>query len=145
MDQASQNRTSSQPANSRFKSQESEKHYTAGAVKGGQIQGGKNRDNGHWAKVSQMVDRVAAAKKAGKIAVETGQVYTISTPESCSQGGKTQGNREVENGHFAKIRPKGLHTRWHVTGTTTKSGTWVEPKPNPKCSFCIAEGLITYV
>jgi hypothetical protein len=87
---------------------------TEDARKGGNVQGAKNRDNGHWARVSQLSDRVAAAKKAGKIAVETGQVYEIQNHEASVRGGKTQGNNAKESGQWDVVRPYGLHIRHHV-------------------------------
>jgi hypothetical protein len=112
------------------------------ARKGGNVQGPKNRDSGHWARVSQLSDRVAAAEKAGAIAVETGQIYEIRSYEASVRGGKTQGKIAVDTGHWEKVAPRGLHVRWHLKGSTAKDGTWVDPKPNPRCDLCIQEGLI---
>jgi hypothetical protein len=128
-----------------FKSEETRASHALGASRGGKIAGTKNRANGHWARISQMVDRVAAAEKAGQIAVESGQVYEIQNHEASVRGGKTQGKIAVQSGQWEMVRPLGLHNRWHVTGTTSKNGNWIEAKPSPKCSFCIAKGLIKYV
>jgi hypothetical protein len=98
------------------------------ASKGGTIVGRKNVESGHWAKVSQMADRVEAAKKAGKIAVETGQIFEIWSLEASQRGGKTQGNNAVESGQWDNVRPFGLHVRWHVKNLRTTDSKF--------CHFC---------
>jgi hypothetical protein len=84
-------------------------------------------------------------REQGADNVKSGWLDKIRTREGSSKGGKTrgpiQGKINAENGDLAR----GLHKRWHVLGTTTKRGDWRDAKPNPKCDFCISEGLIAYV
>lgn len=48
--------------------------------------------------------KVRGAYIAGRIAVKSGQIIHISTPESCAKGGRIQGRIAVESGQLASIR-----------------------------------------
>lgn len=88
-------------------------------------------------------DRVAAARKAGAIAAETGQINRIKTKDSCFRGGKTQGKRAVESGQWEEIKGMGLHTRWHTKESRCgRSDKIINPKPNPRCVFCSEQNLV---
>lgn len=101
-------------------------------------QGRINVESGHWDKISKLSDRISAAKKAGAIAVATGQILRIQTKEGSLKGalnqktedkvrgGVTQGNRNVESGHLEKARKTALHIRWHVKRNLI----------SPTCCFC---------
>ncbi len=45
----------------------------------------------------------AGGKIAGRIAVKSGRIKTLATPESLRKGGQIQGRNNVENGHIVKI------------------------------------------
>ena len=104
---------------------------------GGKIQGARNIETGHWQRISQMVDRVAAGKRAGALAKATGRIYTIKTYESSlkgalnqrkedkARGGRTQGFKNIQSGHLEKIR----HIKNHVNRSVI-----VET-----CRFCIPQ------
>ena len=79
---------------------------------------------------------------AGRIAVESGQLASVRTPESLAKGGRIggpiAGRIAVESGQLARISTPeslakggriGTHTRWHV-----KRGI-----VNPACSLCVSK------
>lgn len=109
----------------------------------GLLGGLSNKESGHWARISKLVDHVANGKKSGTKAVISGQIISL---------GYEYGKKNVENGHLDKIRtrvgsikggktsgkiqgpknvengtlPKALHIRWHVKRDIV----------NPSCKFC---------
>ena len=120
-----------------------EKQKKEVVIKGGKTTGAINLASGRWAVVSQLCNRVVAAKKAGAIARDTGQINRIQSKDASRRGGITQGNKAVESGQWDEIKGLGLHTRWHVSGTRCgRSTRFVGPKPNPQCVFCSEQNLV---
>jgi len=66
---------------------------------GGKIAGKIAVESGHLESVTSFESR----SKGGKIAVESGQLASIRTPESCAKGGR----KSVELGHLQSISSKG--------------------------------------
>jgi hypothetical protein len=71
----------------------------------------------------------AAGRKGGAVAVVTGQIFQIRTPERSRQGGLTSGFLHKTNGTgifapgmAAKGGITGAHNRWHVAGKTKIPG-----------------------
>lgn len=64
------------------------------------------------------INRIENSRKGGRVAVETGQIYTIRTTESCRKGGLIggpiggriggliSGRKAVESGHIYRMRTK---------------------------------------
>jgi len=102
----------------------------------------------------KFIDRdvqVAAARQVGLANAASGQLADITTPESCSLGGKIQAEKNLQSGRWDEIRMmvdrsrcgrSTCHKRWHVAGSFTSRGVWVDPKPSPRCEFCVEENLI---
>ena len=102
-----------------------------GGQKVGKIQGQKNVESGHLARISRLGGRKTAesghlasicsmgGKKGGK---RTHELY----PNLMSENGKKSGRKNVESGHLASICGIGNHTRWHL-----HPGRF-----NPACKFC---------
>jgi hypothetical protein len=111
-------------------------------AEGGRIGGRRNVESGHWATLRTPEIIMMGAKAAGAVAVKTGQIYRIRTKEACYRGGVTQGNKAKESGQWGEVKNLGLHTRWHVKGSTAKNGRAVEAKPNPRCTLCSEQNLI---
>lgn len=103
---------------------------TEAARRGGKTQGAANVASGHWQRIKDTVSKSEAAKIAGRIALETGQIHTIQNHEASIRGGKTQGKAALESGQWDEVRPKGLHVRWHI-----KAGQL----PKKYCQFCPPE------
>lgn len=106
-------------------------------------QGRKNVESGHWARISKLLDRSAAARESGRISVENGWIQAlgfkqgrqnvksghlarITSIANSAKGGRIGGQTCVETGHIQRIgRAQGqknvesghlkqiLHDRWH--------------------------------
>jgi group I intron endonuclease len=92
----------------------SPEQMTKDGRKGGQIQGPKNVQSGHWNRIRKM-GQVAGGKAIGSINLKT-------TREDRARGGTVQGKRNAESGLLAK----NLHFRWHVS----------RHQINPNCMYC---------
>jgi hypothetical protein len=111
---------------------------------GGKIAGKKNVESGHWATLRTHEIIMMGAKAAGALAARTGQINQIKTYESSlkgalnqkkedkARGGYTQGKKNVDSGHLAKVRKIAPHNHWHIKGG----------KPSPRCVFCSEQSLI---
>ncbi len=95
--------------------------------KGGKI-GGKNgsrEDKVRAGKTGSREDKVRAGqiggKIGGKIAVESGRIKTMATPESRSKGGKIGGRKNVESGQLESIRTPESRSKG---AKTTNSQKW---------------------
>lgn len=85
--------------------------------------------------------RAQGGKTQGAANVKSGWLDKIRDPKASAIGGKKTGpitgRRAAESGQLARA----LHHRWHVAGTIAH-GEWRDPKPSPRCEYCIEEQLI---
>jgi hypothetical protein len=73
---------------------------------GGTVQGRKNAETGHMARIQKLGDLVAAGKKGGATTVARGKGSFGNVKErlhSASKGGKTQGKKNAQSGHLKRI------------------------------------------
>lgn len=73
---------------------------------GGKVQGKRNVENGHMARIQKLGNLVEAGKKGGATTIARGKGSFGNPTErlkSASKGGKTQGKRNAENGHLKRI------------------------------------------
>lgn len=92
--------------------------------------------------------------KAGKIAVESGQLASLRTVEHQRIAGRAGAKAQprsvrVQNGieNISKLSYEKRvvlphHNQWHVNGRRSKTGKWCSPKPNPRCVLCSEQNLI---
>lgn len=74
--------------------------------KGGKVQGPRNAESGHMARIQKLSDPSAAGKKGGATTIARGKGAFGDPSErlkSASKGGKTQGKRNSESGLLKKI------------------------------------------
>ena len=87
---------------------------------GGEIQGKRNADSGHMARIQKIGNVVEAGRKGGNATISKGK-GSFADPEerlkSASKGGKTQGKRNVESGHLKRIA--------QLPNTRTSGKKWI--------------------
>lgn len=134
----------------------------------GRIQGRKNAESGHIARIATpescskggkttYARHPELARENGRRAAESGQLVSVATFESCSMGGKTQGRKNVESGQWDQVRVLGCSKGGKIGGRkNAESGHFARVRKiglhtrwhinrdviNPACSLCTnAEGV----
>jgi len=114
-------------------------HLESIRTKENQAKGGRtNVLNGNLERIRSLDASIRGGKTQGRIAVESGQLASITTFEVRSKGGKKQGpiqgRKNVESGQLAALRTpehqkEASHIRWHTNRNIV----------NPKCKLCMEQ------
>jgi hypothetical protein len=112
-----------------------------GQIQRGRLQGRKNAESGHLAKIYKKSVASGRMKEiqslGGKACRERGIAIFGLTPEQ-NRKNALMGGHEFSSEEASRGTKKRNHNFWHVTGGyAPRWGTWFPPRPNPKkCEFC---------